>query len=434
MPLYHLYELNHAALTPARAASGMCRHLFRNPFNPLSHTAVGRGTAAACEIFERTTRRYGRPAFEINETRVGGETVAVRERAVWQKPFCTLRHFECDMPDDHEDDRTKLLIVAPLSGHYATLLRGTVRAMLPRHDVYITEWTDARMVPVAFGEFDLDDYIDYLTEIFRLFRGDVHVMAVCQPSVPVLAAVSLMEAQDDPDVPHSMTLMGGPIDTRINPTIASRVAEGRDIDWFRRKATTRVPWPHPGFMRAVYPGFLHLMGFMRMNLDDHVDAHKELFRNLIRGDGDSAEKHRAFYDEFLAVMDLDAPFYLQTIETVFLRHALPDGTMEHRGRRVDPGAVKRVALMTVEGEKDDITGLGQTEAAHALCHRLKDSKREHHVQPQVGHYGVFNGSRFVHEIAPRISDFIELHDRHTGVATGATRAIQQAAVASLSSC
>lgn len=427
MPLYHLYELNHAALSPARAVSDVCRLFFLNPLNPLSHTPVGRGAAAACELFERTTRRYGKPAFNITETSVGGVTVAVEERVAWEKPFCTLRHFRRELPARHKGDNTKLVIVAPMSGHYATLLRGTVRAMLPRHDVYITEWTDARMVPLALGTFELSDYISYLIEIFRMFRGDLHVMAVCQPSVPVLAAVALMEAAGDPDVPRSMTLMGGPIDTRINPTAVSGLAENRNPDWFRRNVITHVPWPHPGFMRKVYPGFLQLTGFMTMNLDRHVDAHKNLFRHLVQGDGDSAEKHREFYDEYLAVMDLDAAFYLQTVEAVFIQHTLPKGELVHRGRRVDPGAIKRVALMTVEGEKDDISGVGQTAAAHDLCHRLPETKRVHYVQPGVGHYGVFNGSRFISEIAPRISDFIETQQRSKGALQTAIRAVTSTA-------
>jgi poly(3-hydroxybutyrate) depolymerase len=297
-----------------------------------------------------------------------------------------------------------------MSGHYPTLLRGTVEAFLPNHEVYLTEWADARMVPLADGPFDLDDYIDYLISILHKLQGDTHVIAVCQPSVPVLAAVARMEAQDDPFVPSSMVLMGGPIDTRSNPTAVNKLAEQRGTDWFRRNVITKVPFPNPGFMRDVYPGFLQLNGFMSMNLDRHLEAHKDLFMHLVQSDGDSAQKHREFYDEYLAVMDLAAEFYLQTVDTVFVRHALPKGEMTHRGAPVDPARIRRVALMTVEGENDDISGVGQTEAAHRLCVNIPADRRVHYLQPVVGHYGVFNGSRFRAEIAPRIADFVLSND------------------------
>jgi poly(3-hydroxybutyrate) depolymerase len=312
-------------------------------------------------------------------------------------------------PPRHQ--QPKVLIVAPMSGHYPTLLRGTVEAFLPQHDVYITEWVDARMVPLSQGRFDLDDYIDYVISMLHRLGGDCHVIAVCQPSVPVLAAVALMEAKNDPHVPHSMILMGGPIDTREKPTAVNRLAEERGIDWFRRNVIARVPFPHPGFMREVYPGFLQLTGFISMNLDRHLDAHRQMFEHLVSGDGDSADKHREFYDEYLAVMDLAAEFYLQTVETVFIRHALPKGEMTHRGTKVDPSRIHRVALLTIEGEHDDISGLGQTQAAHRLCTSIPADKKVHYMQRSVGHYGVFNGSRFRAEIAPRISDFIRTHQQ-----------------------
>jgi poly(3-hydroxybutyrate) depolymerase len=282
--------------------------------------------------------------------------------------------------------------------------------MLPNHDVYITEWVDARMVPVAEGRFDLDDYIDYLISMLHLLREKTHVMAVCQPSVPVLAAVARMEAEDDPCVPLSMILMGGPIDTRIHPTAVNRLAETRGTEWFRRHVITKVPLPHPGIMRDVYPGFLQLSGFVSMNLERHIEAHKNLFSRLVEGDGDSAQKHKEFYDEYLAVMDLTAEYYLQTVDTVFVRHALPRGEMTHRGKLVDTAKIRRVALMTVEGEHDDISGVGQTEAAHALCSNIPADRKVHYLQPKVGHYGVFNGSRFCSEIVPRINDFILSHN------------------------
>ncbi len=384
---------------------------FRNPLNPLTHTPWGRGVAAAAEIFERVTRRYDKPEFDITEISVEGQSVPVREDVIWARPFCRLLHFQREFAGARKNQDPKLLIVAPLSGHYATLLRGTVRAMLQRHDVYVVDWTDARMVPVAYGAFDLDDYIDYLIEIFRLLEGDVHVMAVCQPSVPVLAAVALMESDGEPHVPQTMTLMGGPVDTRANPTAVNDMAKTRSLEWFGRNVIMNVPWPHPGVMREVYPGFLQLTGFMTMNLDRHLSAHRNLFDNLVRGDGEPAEKHRNFYDEYLAVMDLDAAFYLQTVETVFMRHALPRGEMRHRDRLVDPSHIKRVPLMTVEGENDDISGVGQTQAAHTLCTGLSETKKHHHLQPRVGHYGVFNGTRFEADIAPRISDFIATHHK-----------------------
>jgi poly(3-hydroxybutyrate) depolymerase len=319
----------------------------------------------------------------------------------------------------------KLLIVAPMSGHYPTLLRGTVETFLPNHDVYITEWVDARMVPLAEGRFDLDDYIDYIISILHLLGGDVHVIAVCQPSVPVLAAVALMEANGDPNVPYSMILMGGPIDTRINPNDVNNLAERRGLHWFRNHVITKVPFPHPGVMRDVYPGFLQLHGFMSMNLDRHIEAHHNLFLHLVKGDGDSAQKHREFYDEYLAVMDLAAEFYLQTVDTVFIRHALPKGEMTHRGRGVDPTAIRRVALMTVEGENDDISSVGQTEAAHALCVNIPQEHKVHYVQPAVGHYGVFNGSRFRAEIAPRIADFVLSRNSARTVRTAVLKVVGQ---------
>jgi poly(3-hydroxybutyrate) depolymerase len=405
-PMYWLYELGHAALDPSRAFADATRLFFRNPANPLSHTTYGKSVAAAMEVFERTTRRYGKPEWQIDSTTIGAERVPVHINTVWERPFCRLLHFERVFKRVPRRPQPKLLIVAPMSGHYATLLRGTVEAFLPNHDVYITEWRNARSVPVAEGRFDLDDYIDYIISMLHMLGGDAHVIAVCQPSVPVLAAVALMEADKDPYVPHSMTLMGGPIDTRINANEVNKLAVNRGIDWFRSHVISKVPFPHPGFMRDVYPGFLQLQGFMTMNLDRHIEAHRNLFTHLVKGDGDSANKHREFYDEYLAVMDLTAEFYLQTVDTVFIRHALPKGQMTHRNRMIDPSLIKRVALLTVEGEHDDISSVGQTEAAQALCVNIPAERRAHYLQPGVGHYGVFNGSRFRSEIAPRIADFV----------------------------
>jgi poly(3-hydroxybutyrate) depolymerase len=414
--LYHLYELNQAELSPARAAADAYRLLFlRNPLNPAAYTPLGRSAAAALELFERTTRRYRKPAWGIDQIEIGGRKVAVRERVVISKSFCNLVHFERSVSAWRRRRDPKLLIVAPMAGHFSTLLRGTVRDLLPHHDIYVTEWQDARFVPRGEGTFDLDDYIDYIVEFMRFFGGDMHVMAVCQPAVPVFSAVALMEAEGDPAAPRSMILMAGPIDARQNPTAVNRFAEARSLEWFRRNVITQVPWPYPGVMRNVYPGFLQLSGFMGMNFDRHVTAHRDLFHNLIRGDGDSADKHREFYDEFLAVMDLSAEYYLQTIETVFLEHKLPRGVMVHRNTLVDPSKIQNVALMTVEGERDDISGIGQTFAAQTLCNNLPTTKRQHHLQPGVGHYGVFNGSRFRAEIAPKIRRFVRAHQHRGGL-------------------
>jgi poly(3-hydroxybutyrate) depolymerase len=405
-PLYWLYEATHAALNPARAWADATRLAFKNPVNPLYHTTLGKSIAAAAELFERSTRRYGQPDWRITSTLVGGQRVPVNLTTAWERPFCRLIHFERVFEHRPRRPQPRLLIVAPLSGHYATLLRGTVEAFLPNHDVYISEWRDARTVPLSAGRFDLDDYIDYVISILHALGDETHVVAVCQPAVPVLAAVALMEADNDPYVPASMTLMGGPIDTRVNPTEVNKLAQRRGIDWFRRNVITKVPFPNAGFMRDVYPGFLQLHGFVSMNLERHIEAHRELFLNLVKGDGDSAHKHKEFYDEYLAVMDLSAEFYLQTVDTAFVRHLLPKGEMMHRDRPVDPRRIRRCALLTVEGERDDISGVGQTEAAQQLCINIPAERKAHWLQPGVGHYGVFNGSRFRSEIAPRIADFV----------------------------
>jgi poly(3-hydroxybutyrate) depolymerase len=405
--LYYLYEMNHAAVAPWRAAVDAGLLFWRNPINPLAKTYVGRQVAASLEMFERATRRYGKPEFGITETVVNGARIPVEEVRVLEKPFCSLVHFAKSWPRRSKPaDLPKLLIVAPMSGHYATLLRGTVSAMLPHADIYITDWVDARQVPLALGLFDLDDYIDYLIEMLHLIGEPANIMAVCQPSVPVLAAVSLLSARRDPSTPKTMVLIGGPIDTRRNPTVVNSHALERGLDWFRKNVIVQVPFPHPGVMRSVYPGFLQLTGFMTMNLDRHMDAHRELYRHLVEGDGDSAEKHIAFYDEYMSVMDLTAEFYLQTVEKVFINHDLPHGRFHHRDVLVEPSAMEATALMTIEGERDDISGVGQTEAAHALCTGIPAAKKIHHLQRGVGHYGVFNGSRFTSDIVPRISKFL----------------------------
>ena len=397
-------------MAPYRAIADIMRLAYANPLNPISQTPWGRTMAASLEMFERTTRRYGKPSFGLNETVIGDRKIAVREEVVWSRPFCNLLHFARSVPGGHRSD-PRILIVAPMSGHYATLLRGTVEALLPSADIYITDWIDARMVPMTEGTFDFDDYVDYIIEMLHFLGPDTHLVAVCQPSVPVLAAAAVMEAANDPLSPASMTLMGGPIDTRINPTAVNQLAKDKSLQWFADNVIMNVPWPQPGFMRPVYPGFLQLSGFMSMNLDRHVIAHKEFFMHLVKNDGEPAEKHRDFYDEYLAVMDLTAEFYLQTVDQVFIKHSLPKGELIHRGNRVDPAAIRNVALLTVEGENDDISGVGQTKAAQTICVNIPETMRMHYLQPDVGHYGVFNGSRFRREIAPRIVNFVQEHAR-----------------------
>lgn len=402
---YQAYELAYLAMGPARAMSDAARFWAKNPLNPLSNTYLGRSVAASSDMFERMTRRYGKPRFGLDETVVEGRTVGVEEEVVWRKPFCNVVRFKRQLPTDTSQPR--LLIVAPMSGHYATLLRGTVAAFLPHYDVFITDWSNARMVSKA-ETFDLDDYIDYLIEIchaLKLEHLPLHTVGVCQPAVPLIAAVALMEADQDPKRPTTMTLMGGPIDTRRSPTAVNQLAEKRGSQWFRDNCIGSVPYPYPGFGRRVYPGFLQLSGFMAMNMDRHVDAHVEMYNHLVRGDGESGEKQRDFYDEYLAVMDLTAEFYLQTIDAVFVDHELPRGVMTHRNKKVDLSAIRTCGLLTVEGENDDISGLGQTQAAHDLCSNLPAELKANHVQKDVGHYGVFNGSRFRRDIVPRMVEF-----------------------------
>ncbi|MDP7488369.1 MAG: polyhydroxyalkanoate depolymerase [Alphaproteobacteria bacterium] len=407
--LYHLYEMQRAALAPARFAVDQTRALIRHPLNPVANLPTTRALAAGFELFEHTTRRYGKPHFDIASTMVDGREVAVEEDVVQRTEFCELRHFARNgvAPGRHP----RLLVVAPMSGHFATLLRGTVRAMAPDHEVYITDWIDAREVPLARGTFDLDDYIDTLIGFLEYLGPGTHVMAVCQPSVPVLAAVSLMAMDDHPCAPASMILMGGPIDTRVNPTKVNTYAESAPLAWFERNVIMRVPWPNRGAMRRVYPGFLQLAGFMSMNLERHIDAHHDIFCHLVQGDGESAQAKQAFYEEYRSVMDLTAEFYLQTVVTVFQEHALPKGEMVSRGRAIEPAAITKTALMTVEGEHDDISGVGQTRAAHSLCTGLMKTLRLHYEQKGVGHYGIFNGGCWRDEIAPRVKAFIAQQTR-----------------------
>ncbi len=412
--LYHAYEMTHAAITPMRTAARIGREVMSYPLNPMAQTYGSRALSAAFEMFIDATRRYGEPEFEIDTVALEGVETPVLEEIVWSRAFCNLVHFRRDSRAARRRRDPKVLMIAPMSGHYATLLRGTVKSMLPGHEVYITDWIDARQVPLAQGGFDLDDYTDYLIEMITHLAQDgerVAVMAVCQPGIPAMAAASLMAEEANPFRPASLILMGSPIDTSRNPKKPNELAQSRPLSWFERNVIVRVPWPNPGFMRRVYPGFLQLQGFMQMNLDRHIDAHASQFQHLVRGDGDSAEAHRRFYDEYCAVMDLTAEFYLQTIERVFQKRLMARGAYFHRNALVQPAAIEDIGLMTIEGGRDDITGLGQTEAAHELVPNLPEALRLHLPVPEVGHYGVFNGSRWRERTQPKVAEFIAANRR-----------------------
>lgn len=404
--LYNWHEWHYASMAPINAMASACRKLGNNPLNPMSYTNYGRNFAAACELVERVTQRYDKPKFGITKTKINGKTVTINDVVVEEKPFCHLRHFQ----KDTKVKQPKLLVVAPMSGHHATLLRGTVEALLPHLDVYITDWVDARYVPHYHGTWGFEDYVTYVMEFAKTLGPNVHTLAVCQPAVPVMVAASVMNQNKDPMAPASMTLIGGPIDTRVNPTKVNEVAEQRSLQWFKSNVITRVPFNYPGFMRPVYPGFIQLTGFMTMNMERHMGEHVKLFQHLVEGDGDSAASHRKFYDEYLSVADLPAEFYLETIERVFQKHDLPLGNMLYKGKKVKPEAITKTALLTLEGERDDISGVGQTKAAHTLCSGLPDTMKDHYMQKDVGHYGIFNGRRFREHVVPRIVKFIETHD------------------------
>ncbi len=412
--LYSAFEFGYASAQPARVAAGFGARLWRSPLNPMAGTWLGRSTAAALDVFEHMTRRYPKPEWGIEATTVNGIDVPIEIEVAHQKDFCTLLHFKRH-PErlksalGHDRPAPRVLIVAPLSGHYATLLRGTVEAMLPEHDVYITDWTDARTVPLALGHFDLNDFIDYIVDFLHVLGPQAHAMAVCQPGPALLAAAALMAEDNDPARPASLIIMGSPIDTRRSPTIPNVLSQQRSYEWFAQNMVHTVPAPYPGIFRRVYPGFLQLCSFLSMNHDRHVSAHSDYFQHLVEGDGDSADKHRAFYDEYLSVIDMTEEFYLQTIREIFQEHTLAKGEFMHRGRRVRPEAISDIALMTIEGENDDISGIGQTQAAHDLCVNVPSEMQVDYIQPGVGHYGVFNGSRWRNEIQPRVRDFIRSH-------------------------
>lgn len=414
--LYTLYEAGFYAATPLRAAAMAARDFWSSPLNPARETDFARRIYAGADLFTNLTRRYGRPDWGIHEVKIDGQSVPVQTVETWSTPWVKLTHFARDKAAMRRAGRGELepavLIVAPLSGHYATLLRGTVQAFIQDHEVYVTEWSNARNVPLVDGRFDLDDYIDHVRNMLRVLGPRAHVVAVCQPGPPVLAAASLMAEDGDPSRPASMTFMGSPIDARLSPTVTNRLAEEKPFAWFESNMIYTVPGPYAGAGRRVYPGFVQLASFMSMNLERHQEAHLRYLQQLMSGDGDSAEKHLEFYDEYLSVLDLTEEFYLQTVDAVFQRYLLPKGELTHRGRLVRPDQVRDIGLLTVEGEMDDISGIGQTQAAHTLCSNLPSELQADHVQPHVGHYGVFNGRRFREEIYPRVREFI----RHTDVA------------------
>jgi poly(3-hydroxybutyrate) depolymerase len=407
---YALHEAAYGLAAPLHLTAEMTRDFWRSPLNPAGETDLGRTLYASADVVANLTRRYGKPAWRIDEVMVNDRPVSVTCSTPWRTPWVKLRHFRRDPGDlaaaGAAPNPAAILIVAPLSGHFATLLRGTVRGFLADHDVYVTDWSNARDVPIAAGRFGLADYVDAVGGMLRHIGHRAHVVAVCQPGPPVLAQTAMMAADADPLRPASVTLMGSPIDARLAPTAVNSLAEARPFAWFEAQMIDTVPWPWLGAMRRVYPGFVQLYSFMSMNAEAHQEAHRRYFANLVKGDGEPAERHREFYDEYLSVLDLTEEFYLETIDVVFQRYLLPKGEFRHRGRLIDLAALSDIALMTVEGEKDDISGVGQTQAAHALCPNVPDSARELYVQPGVGHYGVFNGRRFVTEIYPRIRDFV----------------------------
>lgn len=406
--LYDAYEVQRSWLAGASRWADLGASWLNSSANPLRYSGMSPYIAASLDVFAHAAAPRGKPCFDLHTTVVEGKTLPVREEVVLRKPFGQLKHF---VREGAPEGQPKLLIVAPMSGHYATLLRGTVERMLPGHEVFITDWQDAKLVPTAKGRFDLDDYIDYLVDYLGVIaeRGDgeaAHMLAVCQPSVPAYAAVALMNADGDPASPKTLTMMGGPIDTREAPTAVNTLATERPHAWFQQNVIATVPGIYPGSGRKVYPGFLQLAGFMTMNLGSHLLSHYEMFKHLVVGDEESADGTRAFYDEYRSVCDMTAEFYLQTVDVVFQRHLLPKGELTHRGRPVDPAAITKTALLAVEGERDDISGLGQTKAALTIATGLPEDKKRYLMAEGVGHYGIFNGRKWRERIAPVVEQFI----------------------------
>jgi polyhydroxyalkanoate depolymerase len=400
--LYQAYQAQSDIMAPVRKLAGSALNAIGQPLAGLTDNVVLRNLTAAYELIARTGLTHARPPFGIDAVTVGNREVAVRERAALTTPFGTMLHFKKDI----DVAQPPVLLVAPLSGHFATLLRGTVRTMLPEHDVYITDWHNVRDVPLSHGQFGFDDYVEHLIRFMEVIGPGVHVVAVCQPCVAALVAAAVMAQCDNPAQPHSLTLMAGPIDTRINPTKVNMLAGSRPIKWFESNLIASVPLRYPGAARRVYPGFVQLAAFMSMNIERHMKAHRELYDHLAKGEHEKAQATKAFYDEYFAVLDLTAEFYLETVRLVFQEHALPMGALRYRGERVEPRAIKRTMLLTVEGERDDICAVGQTAAAHDLCSGLRPYRKRHHMQPGVGHYGVFSGNKWSNQIYPLLKNVV----------------------------
>jgi poly(3-hydroxybutyrate) depolymerase len=404
--LYDAYEVQRSFLAGASRLAGLGAGWLHNPANPLAYSSMGPVVAASLDVFAHASAPRGKPEFGIHSTTVDRKQVAVHEEILVRKPFGQLKRFV----REGVETGPPLLIVAPMSGHYATLLRGTVERLLPRHDIYITDWRDAKLVPLSDGSFDLDDYVDYLVEFLETIGAASgerpHMLAVCQPAVPAFAATALMNAAKNRSRPKTLTMMGGPIDTRQAPTAVNTLATERPHGWFQNNVVATVPMIYPGAGRKVYPGFLQLAGFMTMNLGSHLVSHWEMFRHLVAGDDESADTTRDFYDEYRSVCDMTAEFYLQTVDVVFQRHLLPKGELMHRGKRVDPAAIHDTALLAIEGERDDISGIGQTKAALDIAVKVPASKKCYFLAKDVGHYGIFNGRKWRESIAPVVEKWI----------------------------
>ncbi|MCA2998111.1 MAG: polyhydroxyalkanoate depolymerase [Rhodocyclaceae bacterium] len=409
--LYQMHEFQRSIMEPWRWWAQASVDALQSPMSPLYYVPSSNRAAAGFDLMLRLTGRYERPAFGITQVQVDGEPADVTESVLLDMPFCQLRNFAKSVKRKAEPE---VLVFAPLSGHFSTLLRDTVRTMLPDHAVTITDWKDAREVSLAEGPFHFDDYVAYVEQSIRFMQqrssGKLHIVSVCQPTVPVLAAIALMAARGE-KLPTSMTMMGGPIDTRKNPTSVNDFATRRPLWWFEQNVIQRVPVKYPGAMRRVYPGFLQLTGFVAMNPERHLESHQEYYKHLVAGDGESAEAHRRFYDEYNAVMDLPAEYYLDTIVRVFQEQSLAKGTLVVAGEKVRPETIRNTALFTIEGELDDISGSGQTAAAHTLCSNLPASRAQHLTAPAVGHYGIFSGRKYRETIYPKIRDFINKHHR-----------------------